>query len=566
MKRSTLVIEIAGLLLLAALGIWLRWPGMFTEGFHNEDAAGITYNADLLRHGLIPMVDSHEHKAPASFFLAYFAWEVLGRSIASLQQVAAGWALLAALGMWLGARLLTGSSKAAFLAALLYTVCSPITDSIDINYVAWMITPYIWASVACIAALKSGRLRWWFASGFLIALAALMKHPAGLVFPLFLGLLLARSLPRPTGWAPGVERRRGLVALFGGLAAGFSVLGFYYLAVGEPGAFIRTFFFSEGGWKYAAQTEIDGGDKLVRLWDGVLGFIEYMALPSVLAVLGAVWTPRGERLTVRSVFLVGHFVCSFAGLAIGFRFFKGYYLQMLPVALWLAVLPWGPLLRWAGARRVVWWKTALAALLVVGPVVPAAWADLRELSQIRKIRQRPVDLDVQRIGRIIRTHTTEADTIWVWGRWGWPAYFHADRLAASVHYKVMGVLTTNLTNTWRRPTAQTRFIHGEAEQTLMQDLRRNRPTFIVVSHNEDYKDFKDFRKLLREEYRPAPGFTTRRFNLYLRKDHPWKEAPKPKRPTRPKLPVIKRPGPATVVSAPVSAPPSAPTSSPNSAP
>lgn len=560
MKQRTWGWELLGVLCLAALGIWLRWPGLFTEGFHNEDAAGITYNADLLRHGLVPLVDSHELKAPGSFFLSYLAWGMLGRSISALQQVACGWALLAALAMWAGGRLLAGA-RGGFAAGLLYTVCAPITDSIDINYIAWMITPYIAGSVACLLALRTGRLRWWFASGALIAISALMKHQGGLVFPLFVWLIVARYLPRPAGWAPAVGRRRGLLALFGGLAAGFATIGLYYLAVGEPGAFIRTFFFSQGGWKYAAQTEIGLEDKLLRLGDGLLGFWAYMAVPSVLAVFAALLTPRGGRLTVRGWFLGGHLLCSFAGAAIGFRFFKGYYLQILPVALWLAVLPWGPVLRWL--NPAVWrpgrrgWSAALAVVLLAA-LVPAARGDLRELQQIRAMRRHPVDQDVQRIGRLIRANSTPEDTVWVWGRWAWPAYFHGDRLAPTPYYKVMGVLTSNLTNTWRRPTAQTRFVHGEAEAALMADLRARRPAFIVVSQNEDYRDFKDFRRLLREAYEPFPGFTTRRFTFHVRKDQPLPANPRPKAKAKAALPRLdanrlklnKPPGPPTLVAPP----------------
>ncbi|MEZ4464247.1 MAG: hypothetical protein R3F43_06955, partial [bacterium] len=242
----------------------------------------------------------------------------------------------------------------------------------------------------------------------------------------------------------------------------------------------------------------------MRIGDGLLGFWEYMAVPTVLAVATPLLARRGEALTVRGLVLAGHFALSCVGAMVGFRFFQSYYLQILPAAIWLAVLPDGPVLRWWQRPRGGWLRRGVLAAALLGVLVPAARSDVGELRQIRALRAAPRDADVQRIGRVIKANTGPDDTIWVWGRWAWGVYFYADRLAASRYYKVMGVLTTNLTNTWRRPTTPTRFVHGEAEAELMADLRRARPAFIVVSHNEDYRDFKDFRTLLREEYRAVP--------------------------------------------------------------
>ncbi|MCB9546381.1 MAG: glycosyltransferase family 39 protein [Myxococcales bacterium] len=528
MTRARLgpALEVLGLLALAGLAVWLRWPALSCEAFHNEDAAGITYNADLLRRGLVPMVDSLELKAPGSFFLSWLSWEVLGRSLTTLQQVACVWAILAAFGIYAGGRLL-GGRTAAGAAALLYTLAAPITDSIDINYGAWMIMPYVWASVACLAALRSGRLRAWFLAGLVLALAGLFKRQAAVLFPLFFWVLLARHFPRPAGWAPGVDRLRGALALGAGLVVGFGTLGLYYLSVGELGTWIQHYFFSSGGWRYAAQTGLDAGEKAVRVGDGVLGFWEYMAVPSVLALATPLLARRGEALTVRGLFLAGHFALSFVGVAVGFRFFKSYYLQVLPAAVWIAVLPGGPLLRWRWRPRGGWLRPALLGAALLAVLVPAARHDAGQLRQIRQMRAAPRDADVQRIGRVIRANTDADDTIWVWGRWAWGVYFYTDRLAASRYYKVMGVLTTNLTNTWRRPTTPTRFVHGAAEDELMADLRRKKPAFIVVSHNEDYSDFKEFRRLLREDYRAVPHFPMRRFNVYHHKDHALREPPRP---------------------------------------
>ena len=85
---------------MALLAVWLRSPAFGTNGFHNEDAAGITYNADLLLHGLLPLVDNFEVKAPGSFYVVAAVWSFFGRSMEALQVFMCFWSILAAIGVY----------------------------------------------------------------------------------------------------------------------------------------------------------------------------------------------------------------------------------------------------------------------------------------------------------------------------------------------------------------------------------------------------------------------------------------------------------------------------------
>lgn len=517
--RETLL-EAAWLLALTGLAIWLRWPALGTEGFHNEDAAGITYNADLLRHGLLPLVDAVELKAPGSFWATWLSWGLFGRSIAVLQKVMCAWAIVGMLGVYACGRLLYGR-RAGGVAALLFCVFAPITDSIDINYGAWMAPAYIWSTAFFVLAAKSGRLRWLVMCGATLALAGLLKRQAAVLFPLFAALLLiGPRLARPEGWAEPVPWRKGLAALFGGLAIGFSPIA---LLGGDAIEFGRHYFFSEGGWRYL-KGELDWGDKLARVGDGVLGLWEYMATVTLLAAATAVMVCR--TLTWRGALLGGHLVLSFIGAAIGFRFFKGYYLQLLPAAVWVAAHSEGPLTRWFSRGS---WRGPGTVFALVGVLFlsfPGLYNDLGQLSSIRKRRATARDLDAQRIARVVKANTEADDTIWVWGRWAWPVYFHADRMSASPYYKVLGILTTNLTNTWKRETERTRFIEDGPWEEVIADLEEEEPAFIVLAHNEDYSDFEALKALIRADYRRVPNLRVPRFSIYYRKDHVLTDPPK----------------------------------------
>ena len=93
-------------------------------------------------------------------------------------------------------------------------------------------------------------------------------------------------------------------------------------------------------------------------------------------------------------------------------------------------------------------------------LIPAGMGDIEELGKIRKWRTRPRDGEAQRVARVIKQETQADDTIWVWGRWAWPVYYHADRMSPTRYYKVLGVVTNGLTNTWRRSTQKTKFVAG----------------------------------------------------------------------------------------------------------
>ncbi len=387
-----------------------------------------------------------------------------------------------------------------------------------------MAPAYVWATVFFVAAAKSGRLRWLVACGAMLAFAGLLKRQAAVLFPVFATLLvLAPRLEWPQDWAEPLPWKRALPALFGGLALGFSPI---VLLGGDAIEFGRHYFFSEGGWRYL-KGELDWGDKLLRVGDGVLGLWEYMATASLLAAVAVMMAAR--QMTWRGALLGGHLAFSFLGAAIGFRFFKGYYLQLLPAVVWIAAHREGALTRWL--YRDAWRgpATAFALVGVLFVTLPGLHNDLGQLNSIRKRRKSPRDSDAQRIARVVKANTDADDTIWVWGRWAWPIYFHSDRLSASRYYKVLGILTTNLTNTWKRATERTRFIDEGPWEEVIEELEDEEPAFVVLAHNEDYSKFYALKALLRADYKQVPNLRVRRYSIYQRKDLVLRDPPKAKR-------------------------------------
>ncbi len=525
---------------LTILGKWVRAPGADFNKMRNQDIAGITYNADLLRHGKVPLVDSLEFKAPGSFFVTWMLWAANGRSMETLHRFAVVWAILASIGVFFAGRLMFGYASGIF-AALIYIFYSPITDIMTVNYNTWMITPYIWSTVFFLLGLKYGGWFWFLSCGIAVTWAALFKRPGATIFPLYLGVLaIAPWLTFPRAFLRP-PRASSIFAYFAGLFTGFLPLGIYYTIKGSLGAFIRSFFFSQFGWRYV------GGEQ--GLWekikiseDAFLGCWEYLFLPTILACLTLVSVPldKSRGRTLLGLLLGGHFLFSFAGVFLGFRFFQGYFLQVIPALAWLAAHPEGPILKWFQPER--WRFCRLKPVILSGACIlfllvfcfaPAS----KDLSTFKIIRHSVTGLnsthhDAERIGKIIKSKTRPEEKIWVWGRWAWPVYYFSDRLSSIRYYKVLGVITNNLTNTWRRPTEMTKFMPVGPYKEVGKGLKKTKPSFIVTANNEDYTGFKAFETLLRDQYTLYPHGYFSTMKLYWRKDLLERDQKKDKRHTK----------------------------------
>lgn len=522
---GTAAAGVAIVLALSVLTIWLRQPANESFGFINEDVAGITYNADLLLRHRVPLVDSAEMKAPGSFFVTGLLWAATGRGLEVLQRFGIFWALLGVLGMFVGGTAMYGLASGA-VAALLYAVFSPITDGLDVNYNAWMSTPYIWATALLVLGLRDGRRGWFVASGAMVTIAALMKHQGMMVAPLFAVVIWCTPyLERPEGWAT-VERREALLSYIIGGLLGFVPIAAFYAAHGDLGAFFQNFFLSNTGWRYV-EGELNWAARIDRLEDGALGLWKFMAVPTLLVtIVGAsVRLQKRDPWTTRGLLLVGHLVMGAVGVSIGFRYFRGYYLQLLPAAAWVAAHPQGPLLRWTDrATRPHSWEAwgrrgvhvMLLSLLFIGPFT-GDMALLKQSLRGRRIYSGP-QIEARRVGDWIRRQTQPDDRLWVWGRWAWPVYYYADRLSPTRFYKVLGIITTNLTNTWKRPTAMTRYVRRGPWREVNADLERTKPVFIVTARNESYAGFTTLERMLSTEYRRVPRPGVRSLEVWVRAD------------------------------------------------
>ena len=615
------LIALLMIIVFTLLHLWVRWSAFHLPYFHNEDTAGITYSADLILRGGLPLIDTVEMKAPGSFFLLAGWWSWLGRSLESAQLLGVLWSWLAMVGVIMGAWVLYMRMWCAVVAGGLYLYLAPFTDSIDINYGAWMVTPYIWSATLMLVAHRarhrdkltvhdvspplpssasSDGLDYtytlcWLLTGVLIACAALMKRQGAAVFPL--ACLLAYL------YAP--RRMLALGSLCGGVSGTFLVAFLPYIIRGHGLEAATHYFFSKSGWSYLLSdleraqhslTTLAAPARLPRLWDGVVGLGVHVPLAGTLALYNLISQVLLRHQRARSEAdetsiihaqshpdpLRGHtqlLLCfislSFVGASLGLRFFKGYYLQVLPGLIWLAVHPYGLPRAWRHAIGALWnrdrWvrRPTLNTLLVLtlisscGGLSYAARASWMHLQRARSMRARPLYLPARQIKEISQElkriydttqslnqgHTpargveqaanlrpwssrllsAEPRSLWVWGRWAWPAYFYTQAASPTRYFKNLGVLTTQLTNTWnpKRRSRPTRFDPHTPWRDAIRELSADPPLFIITAKNEPITGFSELQKLLRRRYQRLSYKTlkvkTHRsrqlFTVYQRRSH-----------------------------------------------
>lgn len=467
---------------------WLRKPGFVQGGFANHDVGGILYNGMLLAAGKLPYVDSVEFKAPGTFYLSWLLADG-GRDIGQFQI----WANVVALGslltVILGARVLWGPT-AALVAGVVYGLHDLVLDTMDANYVTWAQLP---ATAAVVVALVSlGRERSWkllFVAGVLSGVAVLCKRPAGVAL---LAVLFVAALD--VARAPTNARvRRGIVAgasIAAGVALAMLPVVLHYLASGELSGLWIGFFRNEWGWRYVAQGSAIGAADAPR--EALYSATYFLALPLALAAfaLGGFVEPKYRDLTLALVVWSG---LALASAAVGFRFYKGYYLAAAAPLCLLAASPCGLL----GTHTLRRWPIRLVALL------PAALLLGRQgllIDAERTNRMRPHDLGGRAIAARVEQATEPGDTIWVWGWHLWDVYAFTGRLSSTRFYKTMELTTSANDATWRHPRSPLHFRDDLAAQELLAELRAAPPDYIVLGSSVPIAEFRELRTFLRDNY------------------------------------------------------------------
>jgi hypothetical protein len=311
-----------------------------------------------------------------------------------------------------------------------------------------------------------------------------------------------------------------LVAVLGVLVSAAPIAA-HYLVHGQLRALFDGYLLSSLGADYLARRAAVGWVHTAR--EGALATAFFLALPLVLAA----WTigaPRscapGERecrWRVEARWLWCWIALALAAACLGGRFYKGYFLAVLPPLCVLAAAPWGLLGRaWHRRPRSIrrWLRVALILpILVLGARAGA------QLSKEREDRARAHDRGGRLIARHVKRHTEVGDRVWFWGWHLWDAYALSGRRSGSRIYKSLGLLTLANDDTWRTPSGRLRMDPDSPyPEILLEELARSRPVFVVLGSTVPRAQFTGLREFLRRDYRRDRRARVGRVQFWIRRD------------------------------------------------
>jgi hypothetical protein len=420
-----------GVLLL--LTVALRLPGFFVEVF-NSDETFLATQAEVINEGGRLYEDATDRKPPLVPYLYAATFSVLGTSaLWSVRVVAMLAVALTALLLALEARRRYGE-RAAWVAGLMFVLASVAfapQDGQAANFEVFMLP----AMTAAVLLAARDRPR---SSGFAVAIATLAKQTgAATLLPVLYLVWKARG-------------RRGVANALIGFAIPIAIVA---LLVG-PGELL--FWAVMGNGSYFGIGSASAY---------VLGLFAVMTVAFIGANLPIIWSmPRAwhdRKLAPDGDTDLWLWLASAAlSVAVGFRFFGHYYLQLLPP---LCLLSAGVLVR--RSRPVLRGTIALAVAIALSFSLLGFW--VRPFGDVPRY---------QAVSNYLDSHTSTTDRIFVWGHMP-EIYWASNRRPASRFFSNGFIL-----GDWgSRPDGDTstNVPTPGAFELLMEDLRMQPPRVVL---------------------------------------------------------------------------------------
>ncbi|HSB53821.1 MAG TPA: glycosyltransferase family 39 protein [Gemmatimonadales bacterium] len=449
--------------------ILTRLPALLSPKALDDEQVYAVVAREML-HGGRPYLDAVERKPPLLFLLYEQILKLGDHDWFALHLVAVLWTLATMAVLYLIARRLFDQTT-GYWAAFLYALFVAWADyrSLALNGELLMNLP---AMAAVAVAFAQSRSRWrpeLLLSGALVALAFLLKQPAGIVAPA-LGLYLL---------TPAYRRERQL-------PAGYPVLHAGLLTIGFSTVFVLTgLWLWHDGILYQAVywTVLDHGvprgPTTWPFWRGALlrgGFFALSVLPLILATLESVHPGMRAKRIWRGLkaeylgllFLLGG---SLIGVAAGGQFLYHYFLQLVPPLCLLAAPIFSevwrqhlrPYLALPSRPILGVWLGLLTGLFLVVDALGVATHD------------KPGEAAIY-----VRDHSNVSDRLFVWGQGDrfTGFYLDAERRPAT-RYIATYPLTGHIFGVWDPGVNTSHRIVAGAWDSLRVDFERHPPRFII---------------------------------------------------------------------------------------
>lgn len=429
-----------------------------------RDEGEYAYMGQLLLQGIPPYQIACNMKLPGTYAAYAAMMAVFGETAAGIRLGLIPVNAAAAIMVFFLAKRLYGFLAGA-VAGSTYAFLSvrPALLALDGHATHFVVLAALAGILLLLRAIDSGRIYLFFSSGLCFGLAFLMKQP-GILFGLFavcfwLWQEWRQPLPRDE-----VMVRGG--ALFAGMVLPF---GLTCLMLFRAGVFPSFWFWT---WSYAWQYGV------ITTWPDVQyalrSFLPGVIRPVVIweiIVIGLAAPIWSRYARTHGKFVSGFFLVSCLAVCPGFYFRPHYYILMLPAASLGAGIA-------VSATRELLLGRRLSPFFVWFPVVyfSVAFAisvraeyrkyfRLDPISLVRKMQPGEPFPEAVVVGSYIKAHSTERDTIGIFGSEP-EICFYAERHCASSYLYLF-------------PLMEKQKFAGQMQDDMMRQIREARPRFLV---------------------------------------------------------------------------------------
>ena len=453
---------VAALLLTIAFSVFVRWR--WRDMPLERDEGEFAYVGQLILQGIPPYKLAGNMKLPGTYAAYAGVMAVFGETAAGIRTGLILVNVATTILIFLLAKYLYGWLAGTVAGmAFSFLSCRPAVLGFYAHATHFVVFAAVAGILLLLYAMQNERSAIYFSSGLCFGLAFLMKQP-GIFFAVFAGLYwLWREWKRSLDWRRIANR--GAWLLFG-LVLPFAVT---CLGVVGAGVFSSFWFWT---WSYARQYGVI--TTLPDVEHALRAYLPWVIRPFVIweVVAFGLLAPIWSRYARRHAGLVSSFAF-FSDLAVcpGFYFRPHYYILVLPAAALcagVAIASASETLRERRfGRRLLWFP-----MLYFGVVfVISEHAEYRRyfhldpVALVRKVQAGEAFPEAVGVGSYIKAHSTDQDTVGIFGSEPEICFYSARHCASSYLYVY--------------PLMEKQRFAQQMQTNMMQQIRRARPRFLV---------------------------------------------------------------------------------------
>jgi hypothetical protein len=429
-----------------------------------RDEGEFAYVGQLMLQGIPPYKIACNMKLPGTYAAYATMMAVFGETASGIRVGLMLVNIGATVLVFLLAKYLYGSLAGA-VAGITYSFlsCRPGVLGLYGHATHFVVLAALAGILLLVYAIDRLRVSLFFGGGVCFGLAFLLKQP-GIVFAVFAGLYwLWQEWKRPFRWRD-VAIRGG--ALFAGVALPLAVT---YLILLRAGVFASFWFWT---WSYAR--EYGSMTSLSEAWPMLCASLPWAVRPFVIweiAAVGLTASLWSRYARSRGAFVASFFLFSVLAVCPGLYFRPHYFILLLPAAalcmgIGVAAIREGLLQTRFG--RLAGWLPVLYFAAALGLSVRGQYKTYFHLDPVslgRKIFDKDPFLEAVGVGSYIEAHSSQEDTIGIFGSEPEICFYAARHCASSYLYLY--------------PLMEKQKFAPQMQDEMMQQVRDARPKFLV---------------------------------------------------------------------------------------